>query len=113
MPGMYLTVGRSSAQTQTVLTVQGELDIATVRTLRDQVDDVLADPPPRLVLDLTGTSFIDSKGCRELARAAKSGASAGVDVVLVVPPENSAVRRIVEFMQFGELLPVHDVLPTT
>jgi anti-anti-sigma factor len=112
IPPMYLTVGRTAAATQTVLTVRGELDIATVGTLRDQVDDVLAEPPPRLVLDLSGTSFLDSKGCRELARAAKGGKAVGVDVVLVVPPENRPVRRIVDFMQFGALLPVHDSLPT-
>ena len=109
---MYLTVGRTAAETQTVLTVRGELDIATVKTLRDQVDDVLAEPPPRLVLDLSGTSFVDSKGCRELARAAKGGKALGVDVVLVVPPENRPVRRIVDFMQFGALLPVHYSVPT-
>ena len=108
---MFLTVGRHADDARTVLTVRGELDIATVQTLRAQVDDVLAEAPLRLVLDLTGTSFIDSKGCRELARAAKGGASAGVDVVLVVPPENRPVRMIVDFMQFGELLPVHDALP--
>ena len=111
-PDMFLTVGRSAAATHTVLKVAGELDIATVKTLRQHVDDVLAEPPPRLVLDLSATSFIDSRGCRELARSAKAGGSAGVDVVLVVPPENRPVRRIVDFMQFGALLAVHDALPT-
>lgn len=94
-----------------VLAVQGDLDIATVKVLRSEVEAVLAEPTARLYLDLTEATFIDSTGCRELVRAAKGGAAAGVPVELVAPVENWRVRRVVDFMQFGELLPVHDVAP--
>ena len=94
-----------------VLAVHGDLDVATVKVLRAEVDAVLAEPPVRLYLDLTDTTFIDSTGCRELVRAAKGGATAGVPVELVAPIENWRVRRVVDFMQFGELLPVHDAAP--
>jgi anti-anti-sigma factor len=109
--GVFLNVDREAGPSRTVLSVSGELDVATVTTLRRHVDEALSTTPPQLVLDLSATEFIDSLGCRELARAAKGGSAAGVDVVLVVPPENRAVRRIVDFMQFGSLLPVHDALP--
>ena len=38
-------------------------------------------------------------------------AAAGTPVELVVPKENWRVRRVVDFMQFGDLLPVHDEAP--
>lgn len=94
-----------------VLEVSGELDIATVKALRAALDDALRSGAPRLLVDLTGLFFIDSTGCRELVRAAKSARRAGGAVELVVPPDNLGVRRVVDFMQFGELLPVHPSLP--
>lgn len=108
---MQLTVERDDGTSRTVLAVHGELDVATVEVLRGEVDAVLADSPAALVLDLSSTAFIDSRGCRELARAAKAGRATGTDVALVVPPDNRAVRRIVDFVQLGALLPVLDALP--
>ena len=94
-----------------VLAVSGELDVATVKALREALDEALGAGTARLLVDLTGLFFIDSIGCRELVRAAKRARTAGGSVELVVPPENGGVRRVVEFMQFGELLPVHASLP--
>ncbi len=93
-----------------VLEVSGELDVATVKALRVALDDALEAGTPRPLVDLTGLFFIDSTGCRELVRAAKRARTAGGAVELVVPP-GSGVRRVVDFMQFGELLPVHASLP--
>ena len=108
---MEFAVEREAHGSSTLLGVRGELDIATATVLREQVEDVLAAPPQRLLIDLSATSFIDSTGCRELLRAAKSGSAAGVPTELVVPVENWRVRRVVDFMQFGEALPVHDSTP--
>lgn len=106
-----LSVARDVRTSRTILSVTGELDLATVAILRAEVQDVLPGLTGQLVLDLSGTEFIDSTGSRELARAAKAGASAGVQVLAVVPPENSRVRRVLDFMDFGDLLPVHESLP--
>ena len=108
---MSFAVERDVRPSETVLSVSGDLDIATAADLRAQVEDALKSGPPRLYLDLSTADFIDSTGCRELARSAKHGASAGVPVELVVPSDNWRVRRVVDFMQFGDLLPVHDRAP--
>lgn len=108
---MEFAVRRDVRPSATVLAVEGELDIATVRVLRAHVEQVLADAPPTVYLDLTAVVFIDSTGCRELARAAKCGRAVGVAVELVVPNDNWRVRRVIDFMQFGDLLAVHDSLP--
>ena len=108
---MDFSVERDPRPSGTVLVVRGELDVATVPELREQVAAALTHAPGLLYIDLSSAAFIDSTGCRELVRAAKSGAAAGVLVALVVPEENWRVRRVVDFMQFDALLPVHDAAP--
>jgi anti-anti-sigma factor len=48
--------------------VSGELDIVSVSHLGGQVDDLLARPPARLDLDLSGLAFMDSSGLALLLR---------------------------------------------
>ena len=111
MDCMEFAVDREARASGTLLGLRGELDIATAKVLREQVQEVLATPPQRLVIDLSATSFIDSSGCRELLNAAKSGSAAGVPTALVVPADNWRVRRVVDFMQLAEALPVHETSP--
>jgi anti-sigma B factor antagonist len=111
MEGMDFAVTREDHPGCTVLAVAGDLDIATAGVLRGHVDSVLDAGTERLLVDLSPASFVDSTGCSELVKAAKRGAAAGIPVELVVPPANWRVRRVVDFMQFGELLPVHDAAP--
>ena len=108
---MSFAVARDVRPSETVLTVTGDLDLATAQVLRAEVEDVVTTTPERLYLDLSTADFIDSTGCRELVRAARHGSSAGVQVELVVPTDNWRVRRVVDFMQLGEVLPVHDAAP--
>ena len=113
---MRFEVDRAERPHDVVLSVHGELDIATVPHLRRAVDqalDAAAEPgtPRRLYVDLTRTAFIDSSGCREIARAAKAAAPLGVAVEVVAPAANRQVRRIVDFMQFGDLVPLHEQVP--
>jgi len=42
--------------------ISGELDIVSVEHLRGTVEDLLARPPARLDLDLSGLAFMDSSG---------------------------------------------------
>jgi anti-anti-sigma factor len=95
----------------TVLQVTGELDIATVTTLRAAVRRALGDAPTTLLVDLTAARFIDSTGCRELVRTAKAGGAVGVAVEVVAPPGNRRVRRVLDFVQLSSVVVVHDELP--
>ena len=108
---MLLSVARSVHGQDVVVRVSGELDIASVAVLEAGVTQALAVGPQRVFLDLTGLAFIDSTGCRELARAARTGQAVGASVELVVPPANTPVRRVVEFMQLDARLPLHERLP--
>ena len=45
-----------------VLSLGGELDIATTPTVRSAIDAAIAGGAKRIIVDLTGLSFIDSTG---------------------------------------------------
>lgn len=46
--------------------VEGEVDLATVDELQAAIDDVFNGDSKNLVVDLTGTSFMDSTGLKTL-----------------------------------------------
>jgi len=47
---------------ETVVTVNGDLDMSTAPRLADAVNEELREAPGRIVLDLAGLSFCDSLG---------------------------------------------------
>lgn len=47
---------------ETVMTLAGEIDMLTAPRLSRSVNEVLADPPPRILVDLAGVTFCDSQG---------------------------------------------------
>jgi anti-sigma B factor antagonist len=76
-----------------VLTVGGELDLATVPMLQEQLDRAM---PGRaaVVIDLSGLRFIDSCGLQMLVRAEQQVSGSGGQLVLVRGPR--AVHRLFE-----------------
>lgn len=54
---------------QTVVQVWGEIDVLTARSLQTTIDKALDTEPPRVVVDLTHVSFIDSSGLHVLIGA--------------------------------------------
>jgi anti-sigma B factor antagonist len=52
-----------------VIAVRGELDMLTVPALRAAIDDVIDSGVPRVVLDLTEVSFIDSVSLAAIVNA--------------------------------------------
>ncbi len=108
---MQFAVTCTARPSDTVLVVEGELDISTVKVLREAVAEALTEDPAALVVDLTPTTFIDSRGCREVVASAKACAVAGIALRLVVPPQNRHVRRVVDLVQLDVLVPLLDSLP--
>jgi anti-sigma B factor antagonist len=53
------------------VTVHGEIDLSTVGTFSERLDDVARKNPRRLVIDLTGVDFLDSTGLHAFVRARK------------------------------------------
>lgn len=57
-----LSIAVQRATDEAVLNLAGEIDMLTAARLSNAVNEVLADPPARIVLDLGGITFCDSQG---------------------------------------------------
>jgi anti-anti-sigma factor len=100
-----------------VVTVEGELDLHTARSLMGAVDETLAWPDlSAIVIDLSGVTFLGSSGLGTLAElatrtpASRQAEERPVPVRLVAPADNRAVLRPWEVMKLEPILPLfHDV----
>ncbi|MCM0675923.1 STAS domain-containing protein [Micromonospora phytophila] len=83
-PILSLAVAREGPAT--VVAVRGPLDMGTVGLLVDLVDNVMSDqPPPVLVLDLSGVDFFCAAGITALLTVRRRVASGGCALVLRKP----------------------------
>lgn len=60
----------------------GEIDMLTTTRLVDTVNDLLAEPPARIVLDLSGVTFCDSQGLGTLVVLSRKATTAQSVLVL-------------------------------
>ncbi len=65
-----------------VLRLAGEIDMLTAAQLSAVVNEVLVDPPPRIVLDLGGVTFCDSQGLGTLVVLSRKASHAHCLLVL-------------------------------
>ena len=63
-----------------------------------------------VVADLSATVFCDSAAIRTLLGAADDAAASGAELRLVVP-DSGPVRRIIDLLGLGQVLPVYPTLP--
>ncbi|GIF69543.1 anti-sigma factor antagonist [Asanoa ishikariensis] len=99
---MSLTVGTEQRGDVVVVSVGGELDMATAPQLQDQITDLLDRGLSRLVFDLTDVSFCDSTGLSVFVRAKNSTDDVNGVVRLAAPQRG--VRRILEVSGLVEVL---------
>ena len=85
---------------QPVITVAGDLDIASVEGLRAAVDAAMAKRPEELTFDLAALRFMDSAGIAVLL-----GAAGSVPTVRLRNPTR-AVRRVVELTGLTQILEI-------
>jgi anti-sigma B factor antagonist len=84
-----------------VLEVQGEVDTLTAPQFSAAVDELMNDRESRLVVDLTGVTFLASGGLAVLIKAAHRAEERGARLRLVV--STRAVRRPLEVTGTDEL----------
>jgi anti-sigma B factor antagonist len=93
-------VSRRDVGRVTVLTLSGELDMATTPLLREALDNLDGCP---IVLDVANLTFVDSYGLHVIfSRAATH------DVALARPHPH--VARLLELTEGATLVPVHATL---
>ncbi|MBM2617924.1 STAS domain-containing protein [Actinoplanes sp. LDG1-06] len=57
-----LSITAEHAPDEVIFHLAGEIDVLTVTNLSTLVNEVLTDPPARIVLDMAGVTFCDSQG---------------------------------------------------
>jgi anti-sigma B factor antagonist len=90
----------------TIVHVVGELDLATCSV----VEEAIAATPPsssRVIVDLTGCTFLDSSGLRVLMRARREVEERGAGLELV-----AADPTIVRVLDIANVVPVLTIYPT-
>ncbi len=79
-PELSITV--ESAPDEAVFHLAGEIDVLTVAQLSAMVNEVLQDPPARIVLDMAGVTFCDSQGLGTLVVLSRKAQHARVVLTL-------------------------------
>lgn len=97
----------------TILQPRGELELATVETLRSTLDAAIAETlsaaldgmenGARLVLDLRGLSFIDSTGLHLLMALDQRAQRDGFQLTLLAPP--APIDRAIQLCGLDQILP--------
>jgi anti-sigma B factor antagonist len=100
----FITVTRSPPATGTVrLAVEGEVDLANADELREALVTVLDDRTvERLVVDLAGVGFLDSRGVAALAAGYRATRTGPAELLVVNCRPN--VRLVLEITGLDKVL---------
>lgn len=92
---MGLTISKRELSNGWVsITVEGEVDLATVEELQSAIDGVLEDSADQVVVDLTQSSFMDSTGLKALVVANRKFDEAGRSFAIAI--DGGPVSRLID-----------------
>jgi anti-anti-sigma factor len=91
-----------------VVTPVGEFDLSWSEQLREELATAITTMSPRAVVDLSGTTFLDSSGVGALVSAGKLARSHAGWLRLVAPRDN--VRRILRITEVDTVLGLYDTI---
>jgi anti-sigma B factor antagonist len=101
-----LTVDTHS--TRTVVTVSGEIDLATQGQLRAQLNDLVVAGHVDLVIDLSRVTFVDSTGLGALIGARRRVHAFHGSLSLVIPDES--VMKVFTITGLEKVFAIHRTL---
>lgn len=104
-PAVLFDVVTTEVGAWSVVSVTGELDVATAPRLRQEVHRLTGGGHVRLVLDLSGVEFLDSTGLGVVVGALKRVRTHGGALRVVAPPEH--VRRVLELTRLDQILALY------
>ena len=103
-----LRISVSAGPTYTLVTLAGECDLHTGRQLRDVLTSEVSRGARRMILELSGLSFMDSTGMQVLLSIRTVLSVRGGTLALVAP--QPVVARILELTGADQYIPVYDSL---
>ncbi|MGW0841263.1 STAS domain-containing protein [Streptomyces sp. NPDC002787] len=109
MPLPQLTVHRHDRTTRALVTLSGEIDLATAPLVYAALAGCLRDGMRTIDVDLTAVTFCDASGLNPFLTAFQLGAGAGTILRLHHPPP--AMARVIELTGSGFLAEHHTVRP--
>jgi anti-anti-sigma factor len=96
-------------RTVPVCEVRGEVDASNIDLVQSRLLETVTSDAPGLVIDLTGTTYLDSAGVRVLFFLARALRARRQELRLVVP-QNGVVRRVLTLTALDDLVPVDERL---
>ncbi len=101
---MSLQVGVDDTADGVVLSLNGEMDTHSARTVTDRLNEVVGNRAPSIVVDAAELQFLDSSGISELLRLRQRAVDGGGE--FRVRAASASVRRVLEITGLLELLRV-------
>jgi len=91
-----------------VISVRGELDVASTHELTPYLDKLATDRSAKVVVELSELTFIDSGGLNALVLAARAMEGGGGSFVVAGPTPQ--VKRVFEIVQLPSQVAIEDSL---
>jgi anti-sigma B factor antagonist len=98
-----MEIRSTKSESATRMELRGELDIGTAHEVEQAVERCLDEGTREVVLDLTGTTLLDSSGLGALIRA-KRTVDARQASMTVHSPHGSEARLVIEMSRMGGAL---------
>ena len=102
-----MVVRSSHSEGTARIELHGELDIGTAPKLDEAVEEALEAGCREVVLDLAGTTLMDSQGLGALIRAART-VDARRGTMAVLSPPGSEARVVIEMSRTGSVVGLRD-----
>lgn len=90
-----------------IVSIRGEIDLSNAIEVRDTIGRVASDEVSVIVVDLSGTGYLDSSGIAMLFRLAERLGDRRQELRLVVPPD-SPIRTALELTNLPQTIAVQD-----
>jgi anti-sigma B factor antagonist len=100
-----LSISVRQEPSEAVVSLVGEIDLSTVSRLAGAVNAVLAEPPPRVVLDMAGVTFCDSQGLGTLVVLSRKATMA--QSCLVLTNVGDFLLRVLDITGLRPALMIH------
>jgi anti-sigma B factor antagonist len=106
-PGLDVSV--EEAQDVVVVHVAGEIDLASAPALKDKLASAVPNRALGLVIDLSGTTYLDSSGVSLVFDFAERLRRRGQELRLVIP-DGAPLRRVLRIVDADGTMPVLDTV---
>lgn len=103
-----MNVSAVNSETRTVISVSGEVDIATSPALDAAIATAVGEETKQIVVDLSDVTFMDSSGLGVIVRGLKRSREAGIELDLVIT--NDRVLKVFSITGLDQVIEIHSAI---